>query len=66
MLQSSELENLNEQIRLGHVVDRNEKSVAEQLTSGLINADKNLAWPIRDDILQLIADDGIVLDDITL
>jgi len=66
MLEASELENLNEQIRLGKVSDRMESPVTEELTSGLINADRNLAWSIRGNIMQLIADEGIVLDNITL
>lgn len=66
MLEPAELANLNQQIRLGNVSDRKDSSVSNELSSGLINSEGSLAWSIRGNIMQLIADDGIVLDNITI
>ena len=60
----AELEKLNDQIRAGKVNDRKGNSVSVAIETGLINADKSIAWSIRGSILQLIVDEGIELGNI--
>jgi len=64
-MESSELERLNEQIVDGKVKDRKGNSVPAEIKTALINADQSIGWSIRGGIMQLIADEGIELGNVT-
>lgn len=64
MMETAELEKLNQQIRTGKVNDRKGNSVSGEIETGLINADQSIGWSIRGGILQLIADEGIDMGNI--
>ena len=61
IIDAAKLAELNEQIRQGKACDRKGRSITEELSSGLINADRSHAYSVREGIMQLIADEGIVL-----
>ena len=60
-IEATELAKLNEQIRLGKSFDRKGQPITKELESGLVNAERSHAYSIREGIMQLIADEGIVL-----
>jgi len=61
-LTPNQLNNLNELIRSRKVGAVNGQPVTDELESGLINSEQNCAYRIRDGIIQLIADEAILLD----
>ena len=56
------LDNLNQKIADGKIVDRIGQTVQKTLESGLVNSDNSLLLPIRGGIVVLIADQAISLD----
>jgi uncharacterized protein YbaR (Trm112 family) len=58
-----QLETVNRKISDGEAKDRKGRSISEEFESGLINEQESFAYSIRAGILQLIADEAIVLGD---
>ena len=65
LMEAAELEGLNEQIRAGKINERKGDAVSVEIETGLINADGTIGWPILGGIMQLIADEGIDLSNVT-
>lgn len=62
LLTEDQLSELNRAVRDGELKDRGGNAVTQELTSGLANLDKSLAYSIRNGIIQLIADEAILLN----
>lgn len=62
VLSAEQLQQLNAKIRGNTLKTAAAQPILEELLSGLINAEGSHAYPIRDGIIKLIADDAIVLD----
>ena len=60
-ISETELADLNRLIADGSIKRHGGQHVTQPLTAALKNADATLAYPIRSDIIQLIADDAIAL-----
>lgn len=56
------IENLNQQIETGSLVNRIGQTVSAKLDSGFVNADQSLLLPVRGGIVVLLSDEAIVLD----
>lgn len=56
------IQQANQAIRERKLDDVSGQTVDKELDSGLINADRSILYPIRDEIVTLIADQGIALD----
>ena len=65
LMDSLKLVELNQQIVAGNVKDRKGNPVSATIETGLVNADRSIAWSIRGGIMQLIADEGIDLGSVT-
>lgn len=63
VLDAQQLASVNKKVSDGKANDRNGRPVTTELKSGLINAEKSFAYSIRGGIMQLIADEAIVLGD---
>lgn len=61
-LSADQLRKLNEKIRNGDVKKANGQAITTELDRGLINFDGSCAYIIHAGIMQLIADDAIILD----
>lgn len=55
---------LNEAVSRGQLKNRANKLVTEPLDGGLIRADKNILYPIREDIPVMLIEEGIPLEGI--
>ena len=55
---------LNEAVSRGQLKNRANKLVAEPLDGGLIRADRNILYPIREDIPVMLIEEGIPLEGI--
>jgi uncharacterized protein YbaR (Trm112 family) len=56
------LRRLNEAVQLGKVTNRIQRKVCQPVDQALINEDRSLLFPVRDDIPTLIADEAIPLE----
>ncbi len=63
IMSPEQLAAVNQTIGDGKASDRKGRAISDQLEAGLINADKSFAYSILAEIMQLIADEAIVLDD---
>ncbi|QEG24655.1 hypothetical protein [Mariniblastus fucicola] len=61
-LDEAAIEKVNDQIRRDAMVDRKGRRVSEEFSAGLINSDNSLAYSVRGGIIQLIADEAVVLN----
>ncbi len=55
---------LNEAVSRGQLKNRGNKLVTELLDGGLIRADRNILYPIREDIPVMLIEEGIPLEGI--
>ena len=55
-----ELERLNQHIRAGKVLDRSGQMVVGPLEAVLLRADRQICYPVRDDIPILLSDQAIL------
>ena len=62
LLDDGQLEIINERIRSAKAKDRKGREIKVELETGLVKADGSLVYSIRGGIMQLIADEAIVLD----
>ena len=53
---------LNQAIDEGHITNRIHRQVCQPVDEGLVNQERSLLFPVRDDIPTLIADEAIPLD----
>ena len=63
IMASDQLESVNRKIGNGEAKDRKGRGISVELESGLINEQESFAYSIRAGIVQLIADEAIVLSD---
>lgn len=64
-MDAEELGKLNQQIVAGNVKDRKGGPISAEVETCLVNDDQSIGWSIRGGILQLIADEGIDLGNVT-
>ena len=55
------VEDLNQRIQAGALVDRVDEKITEPIDGGLIREDGNILFPIRQDIPVMLVDQGIPL-----
>ena len=55
------IEDLNQRIQAGTLVDRVDEKITEPIDGGLIREDGNILFPIRQDIPVMLVDQGIPL-----
>ena len=55
------VEDLNQRIQAGTLVDRVDEKITEPIDGGLIREDGNILFPIRQDIPVMLVDQGIPL-----
>ncbi|HJO08480.1 MAG TPA: Trm112 family protein [Verrucomicrobiota bacterium] len=55
------IDDLNQRIQAGTLVDRVDEKVTESIDGGLIREDGNILFPIRQDIPVMLIDQGIPL-----
>lgn len=53
---------LNQRIALGHVQNRSGRVLREKLDGGLIRADHQIVYPVRDGIPVILAEEAISMD----
>jgi len=61
LAESSVVENLNQQIRDGQLHNRGGQAVKERIDGGLVRADGQFLYPIRQDIPIMLIDEAIPL-----
>lgn len=59
------IEKVNTAISRGELKNKAKKSVTEKLDGGLIRADRQILYPIREDIPVMLIDEGIPLDQVS-
>mgnify|MGYP003315625743 FL=1 len=55
------VDDLNQRIQAGTLVDRVDEKITEPIDGGLIREDGNILFPIRQDIPVMLVDQGIPL-----
>ena len=61
LAEQAELDALNERIRAGGVTNRGGEAVSEEIIEGLIRADGQFLYPVRDDIPIMLIDEAVPL-----
>lgn len=64
LAQEALIAKLNEAVSRGQLKNRANKLVTEPLDGGLIRADRNILYPIREDIPVMLIEEGIPLEGI--
>ena len=65
LAEPSLIQNLNQRIDAGQVRNRSGKVVAERLDGGLVRSDRQVLYPVRQQIPIMLIDESIALEGMT-